>query len=672
MAGDLVITSEGAITAGNGTADGIRALSQNDGSMSIDVDASIEAGENAVDAEHQGNGDLTIDISADAKGGSGYAIKTATKAGHKTTLTISSSTVQAGSGKAILNNEGDSDISVASSALVKGKISLGDGTDILKFDSGADVSQVTLFDGGDDIHDGDGWVDVLTFNGITANNVNADNIKNWERFELKGNSTVAFTGSSLQVGKLLVAAGSTANFGGASVSVAGDLQNDGVVTLKNNATGDVLTVDGDYSGNGVVELDTVVGDSGSPTDQLVIKGDNNGTIAVKINNVGGTGANTGNGPTDGIHVVDIQGANNGTLTLAEPVTAGAYTYMLTSDGYLQTQPSGAATAAAVTATLLPPTMESMWERLSSTWAVSGQAAGGGVRTAGFTITPTAATPLDLVSGFWLRGRYRYTKADSDVTIGGTLFTAKVKRHRLWAQLGYTHELNSSAFGRLVGSVYAQYLHTRYDTRNAGAITSKVKGDGFGGGLSATWLGENGLYGDILGEISRVRLTFTDVATSSSAKTWATVWRVSLEGGYRVPLTEKISLIPQAQLHVAEGQTKDFSIGATTYDVHSKAIATGRLGVSLEAADIELADNLLLTGQMTAGVLHDFGDGGYVDVGGSKATSKLARTRVELRSTIYLRPANSNISVFFEDGFSHSLKGPKLYSFVASAGFKLSF
>ncbi|WP_241392802.1 autotransporter-associated beta strand repeat-containing protein [Pseudomonas chlororaphis] len=115
------------------------------------------------------------------------------------------------------------------------------------------------------------------------------------------------------------------------------LDNSGTVSLAGAAPGTTLIVQGAYVGrDGVVQLSTVLGDSGSVTDRLVLNGAQASTMGhttLSITNKGGLGALTRG---DGIVVVSAQ---NGATTTAQTtkdaftlvnghVDAGAYQYRL--------------------------------------------------------------------------------------------------------------------------------------------------------------------------------------------------------------------------------------------------------------------------------------------------------------------------------------------------------
>ncbi|WP_145520347.1 autotransporter outer membrane beta-barrel domain-containing protein [Yersinia mollaretii] len=120
----------------------------------------------------------------------------------------------------------------------------------------------------------------------------------------------------------------------------GNLNNSGVIKLAGSAAGNTLTISGHYVGNnGLLSLNTVLGDDHSLTDKLVVKGDTSGSTRVQVNNLGGSGDVT----NKGIEVVHVEGDSGGNFTLEGRVVAGAYDYFLNKgqaqDGnwYLQSQ-----------------------------------------------------------------------------------------------------------------------------------------------------------------------------------------------------------------------------------------------------------------------------------------------------------------------------------------------
>ena len=146
----------------------------------------------------------------------------------------------------------------------------------------------------------------------------------------------------LEPGTLTVDSASTLFGGGANGGITpfqpgqrATVANAGRIDLTNgDGTRDTFTIGGDYAGrNGLVLLDTALGDDASPSDKLVIDGGGaSGTTGVSIVNAGGSGDAT---ILDGIMVVEAaSGATTdiGAFALAGRVAAGAYEYFLFKAG----------------------------------------------------------------------------------------------------------------------------------------------------------------------------------------------------------------------------------------------------------------------------------------------------------------------------------------------------
>ncbi|NTE90303.1 autotransporter outer membrane beta-barrel domain-containing protein, partial [Agrobacterium tumefaciens] len=334
---------------------------------------------NGIVAFARGTGLYMVSSAGSVTGGSGSAaaaVHTSGAAGG--TIDIASSAVLDGSrsGIAILDESGA--VVVTTSGVLTGDILTNGGNDTInltggsvvgKIDSGADDDTFTwtggtltggfygqngsdtavvsaaeyngsqVLDGGDDVSVADGWVDSLTLSGVTVTAPGA-NIVNWETVRLDA-ANLTISDGALTVGSdpgmgLFLTNGSTldglnafaltgnvdidgtstftATGGGAGVySVSGDLANAGIVTMQDGVPGDVLTVGGNYTGNGgTLVLDTYLGTDGSASDLLHVAGDTSGTSLLKVVNAGGPGAQT---TSDGIRVVQVDGASNGFFSL---------------------------------------------------------------------------------------------------------------------------------------------------------------------------------------------------------------------------------------------------------------------------------------------------------------------------------------------------------------------
>jgi len=110
-----------------------------------------------------------------------------------------------------------------------------------------------------------------------------------------------------------------------------------LIQLSDGTTSNTLSVGSDYQGQGGTILfhATLSGDD-SATDRLMIAGSTAGQTNVRVNNVGGTGAQT----RRGIELITVVGASKGQFDLAGRAVGGQYEYFLFQDAgnwYLRSQ-----------------------------------------------------------------------------------------------------------------------------------------------------------------------------------------------------------------------------------------------------------------------------------------------------------------------------------------------
>ncbi len=289
---------------------------------------------------------------------------------------------------AILKDNGTIDVTLDSGSEVRGGIELGSGSDTLHVLAGSAVTQVSLFDGGDDHSDADGYIDDLHFSG--ANNVlDGSILNNWEMLTVDNGAQLSIDGGTLKVGELQPNLGVFVNSSG--VFDVGDLiAYDGNISLNTNSmfeitgagtgvysvtgslslinsninasdnnAGDHLIIAGNYSGTGgSINLDVELGGNDSLTDLLTINGDAQGLVTLNVTNVDGLGAATGNNPGDGIKVLQIDGASNLLVTLAGgSINTQQYSYSLVknnNDGSWYLQSQGINVDVSITKSLLTP------------------------------------------------------------------------------------------------------------------------------------------------------------------------------------------------------------------------------------------------------------------------------------------------------------------------------
>ncbi|THD46346.1 autotransporter outer membrane beta-barrel domain-containing protein [Enterobacteriaceae bacterium ML5] len=162
---------------------------------------------------------------------------------------------------------------------------------------------------------------------------------------LLGDNTYAgntiISGGSLRAGRegtfsgnsnYFLAQNSVMDLNGFSQTI-GTLSSSGTIYLnsKGNTAGTALTVNGDYHGSGgTVVFNTALAGDNSVTDTLHVTGNADGGTNVKVNNIGGTGAQT----VEGIRLITIGGniAEGTEFRQVGRIVAGAYDYRLVKGG----------------------------------------------------------------------------------------------------------------------------------------------------------------------------------------------------------------------------------------------------------------------------------------------------------------------------------------------------
>lgn len=154
-----------------------------------------------------------------------------------------------------------------------------------------------------------------------------------EEINLVDNSNLTLSNDLWQSGKednpvLSIDNTSQLNVAG-SRTVHGSLSNGGTLNLDNGTASNTLHLTGDYAGNGgTLILGTKLDDDASATDKLVVDGNTSGSTQVRVNNAGGSGAQTLNG----IEVVNVGGNSEGEFAKKGRIVAGAYDYDLVKTG----------------------------------------------------------------------------------------------------------------------------------------------------------------------------------------------------------------------------------------------------------------------------------------------------------------------------------------------------
>ncbi|MGO4737270.1 autotransporter outer membrane beta-barrel domain-containing protein [Bosea sp. 2KB_26] len=464
---------------------------------------------------------------------------------------------------------------------------------------------------------------------------------------LNGDNSTFSGVTTVQAGALSV----NGVLGGTLAAQGGRLQGIGTVGSTTNAAGGTiapgnsigtLTINGNYVGNGGrLEIETVLGGDASPADRLVITGSSAGTTRVTVLNQGGSGAPT----VEGIRIVDVGGASNGSFTLANgdyafqgqpALIAGAYAYTLQQNGvstpndgdwYLRSAyvpPAAAAAPVGSPARTVPilqpgvPVYESYGQVLQSLNSLPTlrQRVGDRMHSDG---TAPAGTPES--QAIWARIEGAHSRITPRLSTSGTSY--EIDSWRL--QAGLEGQLLANGAGTLVGGLTAHHGGATADIASVfGRGKIATSGTGFGGTL--TWYGQSGLYADAQAQASWFDsdLSSTTLGRRLADGTGGFGYAFGLELGQRIALNGAWSLIPQAQLTysrvTADSFTDPFGARVSLGDGDS---LKGRLGLAADYRNSwrDSAGQLVSTTLYgIANLSYEFLDGTTASVSGARFSS----------------------------------------------------
>jgi len=597
-----------------------------------------------------------------------------------------------------------------------------------------DGSQV--LDGGDDTSGADGIVDTLNLDGIHATS-SGGNIVNWEIVGLNG-STLAINDGAWKVGEadeagtgVFLSNGSTldgmaglaldgrlaidatssfvARGGGAGVySVSGDVNNAGLVTLRDGAAGDIMTIAGNYvATNGNLQIDTALGDDESKTDKLIIHGDTSGTTRLAVNNVGGTGAPT----VEGIRVIGVDGASKGSFSLAgdysvngkPAIVAGAYAYQLYQGGattpndgdwYLRSQltpqgnddsdgsppmkplyqagvPSYEAYPQALLALNSVPTLQ---QRVGNRfWAGAGNQFGQGADsiTKSYTSSSRPGAAIE-GNGIWSRIEGAYNHIDPHSSTSDTTYDQDIFR----LQIGVDRQLTKAQHGKLIGGLAVHYVRGKtytYSPHGDGEIDT----DGYGFGGTLTWYNKNGFYLDGQARVTwyesdlNSRLAHRGLTKGNDGFGYAS----SIEGGKRIVLNSVWSFTPQVQLVYSNVDFDTFNdaFGARVSNDRGESLRS-RFGVTLDHEGAWLnVDGMPIRAHMygVANIHYEFLGKAKVDVAGQSFASRNDRLWASFGAGASFNWNDDKYSFYGEALVNTSLSQfADSYSVVGRVGFRM--
>ena len=435
-----------------------------------------------------------------------------------------------------------------------------------------------------------------TFSGVISGNAALTKVGTGI-FTLSG--TNSYTGpTTINAGTLALTGSITSD---TTVSANGQLQGGGTIngnlTNAGNITPSIsgnltnLTINGNYVGQSGIFNTNVYAPNTSPTaDQLIITGNTSGTTSIKVIDKGGLGnLTTGNG----IQVVTVGGTTNASnFVLNGRAASGAYEYKLYkgdasgsgNNWYLSTN------AQVIPVVAITPDAR---ERIEV-------AVYPAVPTLARTYINTTVDTLDQRRGDlslldlnqgpgttrdWARLIGTNGKLSPDDINNGP----KLNFNSVALQFGTDLYRNQGSDGsRTYFGPYATVGNSNTSTFNtAGSLqTGSAKLDAYTLGLNATHFIGNGVYFDGLLQGTRFANVTASSTQNADIKTNGWGFAGSLETGIQIPLSQKVSLTPQAQVVFSSNSLSNGSDAYGQINFQQDNSTRARLGLMLSGKETE--------------------------------------------------------------------------------------
>ncbi len=580
----------------------------------------------------------------------GAAIRTISSAGGTIDITSTAEVMAGRSDVAIQGADGDTVIT--SAGTITGDILFGAGNDTLRLTGGSftggiyagagddtvTISAAAIYDMSYTLDGGAGGNDHLALSGRRTIATSADSFgdwaRNWERLTLKDETELSLDGvATLDTDLSIDARSEFRAFGGeGGMTIRGDVTNDGDLTLsvQDGKTGDVITIEGDYTGSGTSTFALDARMDGTDTDKLHFTGDMSGDMELLIASVGSAGA-TG-GPLE-IDMVTVDGEADGTFTLVggnhvmsdgeHGVISGAYLYTLAAaadgrswalsalseSGEMSYQPS-APLYDSYGASLLAMNGLSSLRNRGSSQDFRSLASGGGAAA-----TQSDAADQDTGSPLWIQmGTEQITSSEAHSTTGAALESS------LWEmEIGADIVISESGAGLLVGGLMLSYAASSTEVTSSFGDGS-IETTGLGLGVAATWHDARRFYidGQATWTSYSSDLTSDGNLGALTEGNSGTGFALSLEAGQQFDLGSRLTVIPQSQLSFSSVGFEDFASEAHGEQVALSDASSQRLRLGLEFAG-QGPEARRLYGIVN--LFHDFGAGSEVEVAGTSLTTE---------------------------------------------------
>lgn len=436
----------------------------------------------------------------------------------------------------------------------------------------------------------------------------------------------------------------TAGTLGGTGTIVGNVTNAGTVAPGDNGIG-TLTVSGNYIGQGgTLAINAKLGDDSSATSLLVVTGDTSGTTNVQVTNLGGAGAQT----VQGIKVIDVQGASNGSFSLLgnyvyqgqRAVVAGAYAYRLYKNGvdtptdgdwYLRSDAITTSNNTAPPSTVSPtsplyaPSVP-LYEAYAGVLQRLNQLGTLQQREGSFdSAADDAASADDARRGAaWVHVSTDHADLSPETSTTDAGYDVTTQK----LQVGIDGLLHEGSNGVLVAGLTAQSGKATSDVQSTFG-EGRIKTTGYGVGGTLTWYSTGGFYVDGQAQWNRYR---TDIDSYTLARelvdgNHGSGYSLGIEAGQKFAMNDEWSLIPQGQLIYSSVRFDGFDdpYDATVSRQDGDSL-TARAGLAVDHESTWRNDAGATSRAHVYGIAnlyYDFMDGTKTDVSGLTLSSRNA-------------------------------------------------
>jgi outer membrane autotransporter protein len=466
---------------------------------------------------------------------------------------------------------------------------------------------------------------------------------------------------------------------GGNGTVFGDVANNGTIAPGNSIG--TFVINGNYAGNsGMLEIEGKFAGTGSPADRLLITGNATGMTTIKTINVGGTGAVTGSGNTDGISIVQVAGTTTAnTFQLAGGyAAAGPYRYQLRTFD----QVSSAASEVDPLLGAVPfydYRLQSVVDASGNPVAVPQIAAYQGLPTGavryGASLLDSVHKRLGELRRLDAAGNEGQRNDEFFIRTQGSNNDVSGNRAAGYDQDIWFVQAGGNVFGKdmedgarlRIGGTFS-YGESQLNVDNS-SVKVNLKGTTLA--VTSTYQGAAGWYFDGVAQVTKYSSAINTVERGQTGSPDGLGYALSLEAGYPFELGGGLIIEPQAQLSYQKIKFDRFTdVDNISVDLRDGESLRGRFGGRIQKIFGANTTRAWLP-YVEANLLHEFLGDGSIRASDVAFASDSLGTSLQLGGGIDAKVGANKIafaSVSYESGLSHAAAD----SWSGNVGMRIDF